>query len=258
MRSLACILVVAACHSGPSKLDDQHFKPETITEPGAAPAGSATAAPPVTGDQISGTVLETMPASTYTYAKLDSGGKEVWIAGPETKLVVGAKIGPVHGTLMTGFHSDTLNRTFDQLYFIASYPITGSAPPNPHGADMTATAPTTAGTPPVVAATVEKIAPVEGGTTIADLYAGKATLGGKPVIVHGKVVKVNNGIMGRNWIHLQDGSGAAGTNDLTVTTSATAAKGDVVVVRGKVVTNKDFGAGYSYPVLIEDAAIAAK
>jgi hypothetical protein len=76
--------------------------------------------------------------------------------------------------------------------------------------------------------------------------------------VKGKAVKVNNGIMDRNWIHLQDGTGAAGANDLLVTTKATVNRGDVVVVRGTVALDKDFGAGYSYSLLIEDATVDAK
>jgi len=79
----------------------------------------------------------------------------------------------------------------------------------------------------------------------------------KPVQVNGKVVKYNAGIMGKNWLHLQDGSGAAAdnSNDILVTTSASAKLGDVITVSGMVRNNKDFGAGYSYKVLIEDATL---
>jgi hypothetical protein len=70
-------------------------------------------------------------------------------------------------------------------------------------------------------------------------------------------VKYNEQIMGRNWLHIRDGSGTAGKdNDLTVTTADKAAVGDVVVVKGKVQVDKDFGAGYSYPVIVEDAKLA--
>ena len=93
------------------------------------------------------------------------------------------------------------------------------------------------------------------------MYAGKASLVGKPVVVRGKVVKVNQGILGRNWIHLQDGTGAAGANDLLITTDAAAAPatlGDVVVARGTLVADKDFGSGYKYALLVEGATLAAK
>jgi hypothetical protein len=94
--------------------------------------------------------------------------------------------------------------------------------------------------------------------TVAEVYAQKAALKEKPVTVQAKVVKYNAGIMGKNWLHLRDGSGKAeaGDNDLTVTSQDVAKVGDVVVVKGVVRTDKDFGAGYAYPVIIEDAKIS--
>lgn len=100
------------------------------------------------------------------------------------------------------------------------------------------------------------IARAEGGKTIAEIYSEKAELAGKPVSVRGKVVKVNANIMDRNWIHVRDGSGAEGTNDLTITTTGTPpAVGDTVLVTGPVVLNKDFGMGYEYDVIVEDAEV---
>lgn len=93
------------------------------------------------------------------------------------------------------------------------------------------------------------------GYTVEELFAKKDKLSGKKVTVRGKVAKFSSGIMGKNWIHLQDGSGKQGTNDMTVTTNDTAAVGDVVLVTGNLVTNKDFGAGYKYAVIIEDATV---
>ena len=94
--------------------------------------------------------------------------------------------------------------------------------------------------------------------TVAALYQQKAALVGQLVSVKGKVVKVNNGIMGRNFLHVQDGTGDKGknTNDLTVTSEQTANTGDRVTVTGRVVLDKDFGAGYAYPLLMEEASIA--
>jgi hypothetical protein len=96
--------------------------------------------------------------------------------------------------------------------------------------------------------------------TIAALYSGKASLGGKTVIAQGKVVKVNNGIMNRNWIHIKDGSGdaKAKTNELLVTSLQTAEVGDQITVTGTLGIDKDFGAGYAYSLLIEDAKIDVK
>lgn len=96
--------------------------------------------------------------------------------------------------------------------------------------------------------------------TVAVLNQNKAGLAGKTISAQGKVVKVNNGIMGRNFVHVQDGTGEAGkgTNNLIVTSKQTAAVGDQVTISGVVVLNREFGAGYSYPLLIEDASITKK
>jgi hypothetical protein len=231
--------------------------PATAAGPGPGVASAPHAAEPPGEASVSGTVVETMSSGGYTYAKLDDGGKQVWVAGPETALAVGAKIGKVGGMLMTGFRSTTLNRTFDQIFFVSSFDVTGATAANPHGAGVAMSDPHGAG-PVAGAAKVDKIAPVAGGKTVAEIFAGKDALAGKPVVVHGKVVKVNNGILDRNWVHLQDGTGGPGANDLMVTTSATVAKGDVVVVRGTIATNKDFGAGYTYAVLVEGGTIVSK
>lgn len=93
---------------------------------------------------------------------------------------------------------------------------------------------------------------------VEEIFAKKDKLNGKMVTVKGKVVKFNAGIMGRNWIHIQDGSGKQGTNDITVTTDQNASVGDTVVATGKVAVAKDFGGGYKYEVIIEDGTVKAE
>lgn len=94
--------------------------------------------------------------------------------------------------------------------------------------------------------------------TVAALNLNKAALAGQTISAQGKVVKVNNGIMGRNFVHVQDGTGDANSNNLVVTSKQTAKVGDLVIISGVVVVNRDFGSGYAYPLLIEEASIAAR
>jgi hypothetical protein len=101
---------------------------------------------------------------------------------------------------------------------------------------------------PAVATAVDLsgIAKADGGKTIAEVFAEKAALAGQKVVIRAKVVKANPNIMGKNWLHVRDGSGSEGTNDLTVTTGGTVPNvGDTVLVKGTVALNKDFGMGYS-------------
>ena len=102
------------------------------------------------------------------------------------------------------------------------------------------------------------ITKAKGGYTVEELYAKKDALKGKKVAVRGKVVKFNGDIMGRNWLHLQDGSGKQGANDITVTTNQNAKIGDTIIATGVMATNKDFGGGYSYEVILEDAAFTVE
>lgn len=241
---LGLVIALTGCTRDQPPASNQPAPSAVAPSPPATAPAAPHAQTPQANDALAGTVVETMDAGGYTYAKLDRGGSQVWVAGPATKLAVGTKVGAMSGTLMTGFRSETLKRTFDEIYFVSSFP--GATAADPH-----------AGAPAAAPAT-EKIAPVAGGKTIADVFSTKDALAGKPVAVRGKVVKVNSGIMGRNWIHLQDGTGSAGTNDLLITTSAIAKVGDVVVARGTLAKDKDFGGGYRYDLVVEDATLAAQ
>lgn len=225
----------------------------------AMPAGAASAnAPAAGGDALTGPVLEQIAASPYLYLRLKTSQGDVWAAVPETTIENGAVVTVANPMRMTNFESTSLQRTFDEVYFgelgsggaaMGMASAGAGTGTNPHAGVAQAAASVQVGQ-------VEKAAGAD-ARTVAELWGQKGTLEGKPVAIRGVVVKVNNGVMGKNWIHLQDGSGdaAQGTNDITVTSAETAAKGETVTIRGTVRTNKDFGSGYVYQVLVEDAKI---
>ena len=103
-----------------------------------------------------------------------------------------------------------------------------------------------------------EIKKAKGGYTVEELYVKKNELNGKKVAVRGKVVKFNSGIMGKNWIHLQDCSGKQGTNDITITTNQSVKAGDTILATGNLAINKDFGGGYNYEVIVEEATLAGE
>ncbi len=213
--------------------------------PGGAAMGSQ-AAPSVTG-----TVLETMDAAGYTYMKLKTAEGETWAAVNQSKVEKGATVTVTNPMPMDGFESKTLNRKFEHIVFGTL--STGAEAPAAMAAQHAAAA---RGPADVGDVKVDK-APGPDGRTVAQVFAEKAALKGKTVSVKGKVVKFNGGIMGRNWVHLRDGSGSAEKkdDDLTVTTSDAVAVGDVVTATGVVGVDKDFGAGYAYPLIIESAKV---
>ena len=99
------------------------------------------------------------------------------------------------------------------------------------------------------------VGPPNGGITIAELLNNKTKYSGQVVKVQGLVVKLNNGIMNRNWIHIKDASINSENKDLTVTTTESAALGDIVTFEGKIAVDKDFGSGYTYEIIMEEAKI---
>lgn len=215
--------------------------------PVAPPEPSVAAVPPAAQQEMVGPVVETMDSGGYTYVKLDLPSRgAIWSAGPETKVAVGDTVSIGGGMLMREFESKTLSRTFDDIYFANALRVVsrGSGQASSPKAEKTLEA--------EQKIVVEK---AEGGRTIAEVYASAESLSGEEVLVRGQVVKFNGGIMDTNWLHIRDGSGTTGTNDLTVTTDATVSVGAVIVVRGRLSTDKDFGAGYVYPVIVEEASI---
>ena len=253
--SLGTVLLAAAGTLGAcsSPSDDASQQP-------SGAAASSMGAPAAQGALPgTGQVTETMDTGGYTYVCVDMGGKEVWAAGPQIAVKKGDTVSLPAGMAMTNYHSNTLNRTFPLVYFVGAIQV-GGAPSagmpamSTEAADaMAAAAHKSAAAAPAAAA--GPVARVDGGQTVEEIVTKSADFAGKDIVVRGRVVKYMAGIMGTNWLHLQDGTGAAGTNDRTVTSDTAVAVGDVVVVRGKVTTDKDFGAGYQYAVIVEKAAV---
>ncbi len=244
-------------------------KPESPVQ--AAPVAAPTA--PAAG-AITGKVLEKTDAPPYSYLKLATGSGEVWAAVPQTPTAVGTEVTVANAFPMKDFESKTLNKKFELVYFgtlggdaAAAAPAmppmggptgaTGNEMPSP--VSMAAQHQAAATAPAVKVGKIAKAGGPE-GKTVEEVWTHRTALKEKPVVVKGQVVKFSPGIMNRNWIHLQDGTGHADkkNNDITVTTQDDVKVGDVVTVKGTVRLDKDFGAGYAYPVIIEDAKITGK
>ena len=234
--------------------------------PAAPPLSGVRPQPLAASSSLKGKVQEVVGASSYSYLRLQTAEGELWAAVPQSDVAVGAEVEIANPQRMDGFESKSLKRRFEKIVFgtLAAAGAAGTPAPegqgagsgkpaNPSGFVRDKPAPAPESAEPI------KVPKAEGkeGKTIAEIFAQTATLKNAPVAVRGKVVKTANGIMGKNWFHVRDGSGeaATSTNDLTVTSQDTAAVGDVVVVKGKVQLDRNFGSGYAYPVIIEDATL---
>jgi hypothetical protein len=185
-------------------------------------------------------VLETIEAGGYIYLKVSEKDKEYWMAVPGRPIEIGATYYYDQGMEMKGFESKSLKRTFESVIFAQG--VRDNKVAKKIKIDK--------GNSKVV--NVDKAA---NGIRIAELFGNPEAYKNKEVIIKAQVIKVNNGIMGVNFIHLQDGTKGNGQFDITVTSNDRFRVGSVVTIKGTVVLNKNFGAGYSYDVLIEKAVI---
>lgn len=208
----------------------------------------------------SGRVVETMDSGGYTYVLLDKGGEQIWLAGPQTPgIAVEQQLTVDDGMPMNNFSSRSLDRTFELIYFINGFGAAEAAPAgmanDPH-----------AGIPGFKERAVPASNPAKPAAgsvrkaeySVAELFFQPALLKGRSVEVRGQVVKFNGGILGSNWIHLMDGSGEPGKDDLVVTTQQSCKVGDTILVKGTLGVDKDLGSGYFFPVIVEEARVTVE
>lgn len=230
----------------------------------AAPAAAGTAAPAAASAAVdvplAGKVLQTMNGGGYSYIYIEQAdGNKKWVAVTQTVVKVGDQISFKPGMEMGRFESKALNRSFDSIIFSEGVLSGASAGAVPDPGKNEGVSPGSQG------ATKDKAAKISvtkatgpNATTVAEAYSKSAKLNKKKVVIRGQVVKFSSGIMGKNWIHIQDGTGSEKKkNHNLVCTSKTdiADVGDVVTITGTLIKDRDFGSGYKYSVIIEDVTI---
>ena len=198
---------------------------------------------PINQNQHKAAVQEVVQVTDYTYLRVIENDKEYWIAAPKAEFKVGEVILYEKSMEMKNFTSKELNKTFDSILFIdnASVKLGEGVMNQP--------------LKPVLSKEEISVERASGGITIAQLYNNPKTYSGKVVRIKGKVIKINKGIMKRNWIHIQDGTSSGENFDLTITSNDQAVVGEEITFEGKISLDKDFGYGYTYKVLMEDAKI---
>jgi len=232
--------------------------------PSAAPVRAA--ATPSSGMRT-GKVIKSIDVGTYSYVQVQTEKEKVWVAAPRIKVDPGQVITFSTGLPMENYHSKTLDRTFDVVYFVATLHVAGSDKEVPQiRADPSSAAIARAhgGRKPhakasVTAVDASGVTRLAGGQTIREIQDRKKDLAGQEISVRGKVTKFTSGVMKRNWIHLRDATSRAGdSGDLVVTTAQETEIGATIQVHGKVVLDQEFGFGYHFPVLIENASLTVE
>lgn len=289
VAALAVALMVGGCKEKQEGAPVPAAKNEAAATASAPPATSAPAAAATMNFPLQGKVQETLAGGGFSYVRMSTASGEFWIAVPETEVKVGEEVSVADGQMMENFASKSLGRTFPKIVMstglvgkkskMGEAPHGGAAAPaasgaakgagsfetamqkeGPAGAKQPGGPEVTPGSGKAVVPLAEvKVAKATGPNayTVADVFGKAASLTGKKVRVRGKVVKVSANIMGRNWIHVQDGTGdpMKNTHDLVITSAEQPAKDAVVTLEGVLATNKDFGAGYFYNVIVEEGKV---
>lgn len=206
-------------------------------------------------------VKEVIQGDSYTYLNVKEDMAEKWVAVSKQDVNAGDVYYYDNALEMNNFHSKEIDRTFDVIYFVSQISKT---PPAQSPAGGMGTMPAMGGD---VDAHSGRVAAEEHGEisleksadeiTVARVFDNRSDYSGKEIEIRGVVVKVNRSVMGKNWIHIQDGTSSGGSYDLTVTSQNVADVNDEVTFKGKITLNKDFGAGYFYDVIMEDATLVS-
>ncbi|MCK5222497.1 MAG: hypothetical protein KAR14_13005 [Candidatus Aminicenantes bacterium] len=203
-----------------------------------------------------GKLLQMFKSGGYTYLEYESKGKKHWAASKMVVANVGNIIEFKNPILMKDFYSKTLKRNFDWIYFAGLVRAVGKTGGEPMSSMQSMIGHQKMdGQTKVIEVIPGSVKKADGGITIEECFSKKDELENKIILIRAKVVKFSPKIKGTNWVHIRDGSGKAGTNDITFTTKEMLAPGDMIVIKGKLMLNKDIGSGYKFAVFMEDPEI---
>ena len=216
-----------------------------------------------------GTILEIKDAMGYKYLKVKEAGKELWIAIANAPVTVGDKIGYDKKTMMQNFQSKSLDQTFKEIFFASDVYLPRKVQKPKSMKEMLSLAPKKQdphagmgrGMTPEESETPAMPFVKKDTYTIEEIHMWRKNLEGQIISIEASISKVSQQIMKLDWVHLGDGTGNQKklTDDLVFTAANTSIKaGDKVIAKGKVVVNKDFGFGYFYKVIIQDASFKVK
>jgi hypothetical protein len=192
-------------------------------------------------------VNEFINAGTYTYVSVTENENTYWMAIPNTKVTVGDTYYYTGGMQMKDFESKQLKRTFEYITFAEGIRTTEKVMEKKQPDSLAHS-----DTPEVEVIKIDK---PKNGISLNELFSKRASFSKKTIVVKGKVVKVNNGIMNKNWVHISDGTQFEGITSLTITTLEMVNVGDIVTFEGILILNKDFGQGYVYDILLEEGKL---
>lgn len=245
---LIFLIILTGCKDSPRVISTAQDDGDNENNSGIFSSGSPSLIPeqstsPIVEDIHTVIIEEILPTTKYVYLRVKEGQDEFWIATNKMEVKPGGIYFYRGGLLKTNFESKEYNRVFERMYLVST--LVEADHGNTLDSGVSQEQEVNTGTSSNV--------DTKGSITIAELVANPTRYEGKFVLIKGTCSKLNANIMGRNWIHLKDGS--RDDYDLVITSDLQVPVGHTVTMRGKVVLNKDFGAGYQYDILLEDGVV---
>ncbi len=236
---LALSILILSCDSKPKIIAEDTSRPKTETGvAGTTETGNAST------DVHQVVAKEILNTDRYTYLKVTEGTRTFWVATSKMDAQIGKSYMYRGGLLKVNFESQEFKRNFDTIYLVSQV-----IDADRHTTQNTNISNQTTGDKKITV--TAKLPEIKGAIKLNDLISNKSKYKDKVITVRGEVIKVNNGIMGKNWVHITDISG----KELTITTNSLVEVGNGVAFKGKIAVDKDFGAGYRYELIMEEAEL---
>ena len=240
LMSALILFGISACNSEPKVIEAEPASPHRDLDKRGK----------TQGDMHEVEVLDLLHTDKYTYLDVQEDDQRYWIAVSKMEANKGDRYMYQGGLLKKNFYSREFDRNFETIYLVSRLlPVGGSAA----GSAMER-AKASLGQEQETSDII--VTQPEGGISLKTLFSDPDRYAGQTIMVKGQCVKVNNRIMDRNWVHIQDGSVQDGEKlDLTLTTQENVPVGAIALFKGQISTKKDFGAGYRYEILMEEAIV---
>jgi len=253
---LLCTVFLMSCNNGPKVIQsstEQNESPKSgIFTPDPSTQVVTSTDQSFSDDLHTVSVNEVLPATRYVYLNVSEGESKFWIATRKQDVKKGETYFYRGGLLKTNFESKEYNKVFDTIYLISNLV---SQDHSKHTGELNTSVQKNV---PItqkedIPTHTDKIVEHKGSIKIAELIKDPKKYEGHTIQLSGKCVKVNPNIMDRNWIHLQDGS--KNDYDLVITSNTFVPEGSDITIKATVVLNKDFGAGYTYELILENGTL---
>ena len=249
-----------SCNNGPKiiepvSISDQNNNIENTFNPDPATLVTEQSENSISNELHKVKVLEVLPAQRYVYLQVQENDGPFWIATRKMEVSKGEIYFYRGGLLKTNFESKEYNKVFEEIYLVSSlvaedhskHTLTANNQASPK-----VIAPQTT-TKEDIPTHTEKNVQHKGTLKIAELVKDPGKYEGHTVQISGTCTKINPNIMERNWIHIKDGS--KDDFDLVVTSNTFVPEGSKITIKATVARNRDFGAGYTYDLILENGIL---